>query len=145
MKKIKLPRDVLFHHDLRLMVFRPTGILNERVVDRIVAFLDQAEEQATKPFNRYSDLSQLKAIELDYRYVLRIALHRRSTSVKYPAVKSAFYVATDEAAQIVEIHATVCDYSPLQVVMFREVEAAADWLGVTVDDLQMTVGETRDR
>jgi len=144
MKKIKLPRDVLFHHDLRLMVFRPTGILNERVVDRIVAFLEQAEEVATKPFNRYSDLSQLKSIELDYRYVLRVALHRRGSYTKYPPVKSAFYVTNDEAAQIVEIHATVCDYSPLQVVMFRQLEAAADWLGVTVDDLQMTVGAPRD-
>ena len=145
MKKIKLPRDVLFHHDLRLMVFRPTGIVTEKVVDRIVAFLEEAEKLAAKPFNRYSDLSQLKAIELDYRYVLRVALHRRSTYAKYPPVKSAFYVTGDEAAQIVEIHATVSDYSPLQVVMFRQVEAAADWLGVTVDDLQMTVGATRDR
>ena len=145
MKKIKLPRDVLFHHDLRLMVFRPTGIVTEKVVDRIVAFLEEAEQHAAKPFNRYSDLSQLKAIELDYRYVLRVALHRRSTYAKYPPVKSAFYVTNDEAAQIVEIHATVCDYSPLQVVMFRQLEAAADWLGVTVDDLQMTVGATRDR
>jgi len=145
MKKIKLPRDVLFHHDLRLMVFRPTGIVTEKVVDRIVAFLEEAEQHAAKPFNRYSDLSQLKAIELDYRYVLRVALHRRSTYAKYPPVKSAFYVTGDEAAQIVEIHATVSDYSPLQVVMFRQVEAAADWLGVTVDDLQMTVGATRDR
>src|SRR6188768_4056256 len=91
-RKIKLARDVLLHHDLHLMVLRPAGVLNQRVVDRIIAFLQPAEEQATKPFPRYSDLSQLKAIELDYRYVLRVALHRRATYAKYPPVKSAFYI-----------------------------------------------------
>jgi len=137
MRKIKLPPDVLFHHDLRLMVFRPRGVLNEKVVDRIVNFLKQAEEQADKPFNRYSDLSQLKAIKLEYQYVLRISLHRRASYAKFTPVKSAFYVTNQEAASIVEIHAIVCDYSPLQVAMFKEVPAAAEWLGVSPDDLQI--------
>lgn len=137
MRKIKLPQDVLFHHDLSLMVFRPRGVLNEKVVERIVAFLEKAEQQASRPFNRYSDLSKLQSVKLDYQYILRVSLHRRATYAKFPPVKSAFYVTTEEVASLVEIHAIVCDYSPLHVAMFREVEAAADWLGVSPEDLQV--------
>jgi hypothetical protein len=137
MKKIKLPRDVLFHHDLQLMVFRPRGILDEKVVDEIVAFLEKAEEKADKPFNRYSDLSKLKAIHLDFNYVVRVSLHRRLTYMKRPPVKSAFFVSNEETAHIVDIHILMTDHSPLQVAMFRDVPAAAQWLGVSAEDLQI--------
>ena len=137
MRKIKLPRDVLFDHDLHLMVFRPRGTLNEKVVDEIVAFLEQAEERAHTPFNRYSDLSKLEAIELNFDYVVRISLHRRLTYMKYPPVKSAFYVTSEGAAHVVDIHALMTDHSPLQVAIFEEVEAAAEWLDLAPEDLQI--------
>ena len=92
--KIKLPRDVLFHHDLQLMVFRPRGVLNEKVIDEIVAFLEKAEEKADKPFNRYSDLSKLEAIHLNFDYIVRVSLHRRLSYMKHPPVKTSvsYYV-----------------------------------------------------
>src|SRR5438045_1646600 len=107
--KMKLPPDVLFHHDLRLMVFRPRGILSPKVVDPIVTFLEAEEAKAEKPFNRYSDLSQLEWIKLDFDYVTRISLHRRLSYMKYPAVKSAFYVTNEEAAHIVNVHILMTD------------------------------------
>ena len=44
--KMKLPSDVIFHHDLRLLVYRPTGILNAKEVTRIVEFLEHEEDRA---------------------------------------------------------------------------------------------------
>jgi hypothetical protein len=137
MRKLKLPGDVLFHHDLQLLVFRPRGILDEKVVDEIVAFLEKAEERAEKPFNRYSDLSKIEALDLSFNYVVRVALHRRLTYMKHPPVKSAFFVTTEEVAHIVDIHILMTDHSPLQVAMFREIPGAAAWLGVSVEDLQI--------
>jgi hypothetical protein len=136
-KKIKLPRHMIFHHDLRLMVFRPRGILTEKHVDKDVAMLEAAEDQAKEPFNRFSDLSQLKRIKLDFQYVFRIALHRRLKYAKRPPVRSAFYVTSEEAARVIRVHALVTDYSPLRVQMFEKIEDAAEWLGVSVDDLKM--------
>ena len=139
--KIKLPRDVLFDHDLGLMVFRPLGVLNEKVVDEVVAFLEKAEERATKPFNRYSDLSKLQGIDLKFDTVVRVSLHRRLTYMKHPPVKAAFFVTTEEVAHLVDIHILMTDHSPLQVAMFRDVAAAAEWLGVATEDLQ--IGEEK--
>ena len=53
-----------FHHDLRLMVFRPRGILDEPQVEKVIAMLEKAEAEADRPFNRYSNLSKLDAVDL---------------------------------------------------------------------------------
>lgn len=134
---MKLPPDVLFHHDLRLMVFRPRGVLNQKVVDTIVAFLEDEETKAEKPFNRFSDLSKLDSIRLDFDYVVRVSLHRRLSYMKHPPVKAAFYVTNSEAAHIVNIHILMTDHSPLQCAMFDEISAAAKWLGVSDENLRI--------
>ena len=134
--KLKLPPNVLFHNDLRLMVWRPRGVLNEKSVNTIVAFLEAAEEQADKAFNRFADLSKLDAIDLDLHFVFRVSLHRRLVYAKHPPVKSAFYVTRPEAAHLVRIHAIVTDQSPLQVSMFEDLTEAAEWLGVSKETLE---------
>src|SRR5215471_1301076 len=134
---MKLPRDVLFHQDLRLMVFRPLGVLDERRIDEIVAFLDKEEARAQKPFDRFSDLSKLDVIDLNYEYVLRVSFHRLLSYAECPPVKSAFYVTCPEAANIVKIHASTTDRSSLHVAMFKDIAVAAKWLCVSVEDLQV--------
>jgi hypothetical protein len=135
--KMKLPQDVIFHHDLRLMVFRPRGVLNEKRVDEIIAFLEREEERAETPFNRYSDLSKLQKIDLNFDYVVRVSLHRRLSYMKHAPVKSAFYVSTEEGAHLVNIHILMTDHSPLQVQMFEKVEDAAEWLKISSDNLRI--------
>jgi hypothetical protein len=82
--KMKLPPNVVFHHDLRLMVYRPRGIIDEREVTRIVEFLEREEDRAERPFNRFTDNSKLDAIDLDFQFVFRISLHRRLTYAQRP-------------------------------------------------------------
>ena len=134
---MRLPSYMIFHHDLHLLVFRPRGILTANRVEKDVALLDSAEDQANAPFNRFSDLSHVKAFRMNFREIFQISLHRRLKYGKRPTVKSAFYITTDEAARIVKVHALVTGYSPIRVQMFEELEPAAKWLGVSVADLQM--------
>jgi len=56
---LKLPAHVLFRKDWSLMLWKPHGTLDEAIVKEIVAFIDVAEERASKPFNRFADLSAL--------------------------------------------------------------------------------------
>ena len=135
--KIKLPPNVLFHHDLQLLVFRPRGILREKEINRIVAFLEEAEDRAAKPFNRFTDNSKLDAVDVDFQFVFRISLHRRLVYAKRPPVKSAFYVNSPAIARIVKLHALLTERSPLKVRMFRDFAGAAKWLGVSVETLEM--------
>ena len=49
---LKLPAHVLFRKDLSLILWKPHGILDEVLVNEIVAFIDVAEERTA---NRSTD------------------------------------------------------------------------------------------
>jgi hypothetical protein len=52
---MKLPAHVLFRKELSLIVWKPRGILDQLLVNEIVAFIETAEGRASKPFNRFTD------------------------------------------------------------------------------------------
>ena len=134
---MKLPAHVLFRKDLALMLWKPHGILDEALVNEIVAFIETAEERASKPFNRFTDMSALDMVHLNFKFVFDIALHRRLSYAQHPAVKSAFYVTSPATAHYAKLHAMLTDYSPLDVALFTERAAAAKWLGVPVEALMV--------
>jgi len=131
---LKLPAHVLFRKDLSLMLWKPHGILDEVIVNEIVAFIDIAEERASKPFNRFADLSALDMVDLNFKFVFHIALHRRLSAPHSP-VRSAYNVPSPATAHYAKLHAMLTDYSPLDVALFTEREAAAKWLSVPVEVL----------
>lgn len=134
---MKLPAHVLFRKELSLIVWKPRGILDESLVNEIVVFIDTAEARASKPFNRFADLSALDAVDLNFKFVFHIALHRRLAYARNPPVKSAFYVTSPATTHYAKLHAMLTDYSPLEVVLFAEHAAAAKWLGVPVEALMV--------
>ena len=127
---------MIFHHDLRLLVYRPTGILNAKEVTRIIEFLEHEEDRAAQPFNRFTDNSKLDAVDLDFDFVFKVSLHRRLVYAKHPPVKSAFYINSPAVARVVRVHAILTDRSPLQVKMFKDFASAAKWLGVSEETLR---------
>jgi hypothetical protein len=135
--KLKLPAHVLFRKDLSLMLWEPHGTLDEVFVNEIVAFIDIAEEKASKPFNRFADLSALDMVDLNFKFVFHIALHLRLASASHSPVKSAFYITSPAVAHYAKVHAMLTDYSPLDVALFTEREAAAKWLKVPVEVLMV--------
>jgi hypothetical protein len=136
MKKLVIPSDVSFHPGPRLMIYRPRGILSEDRVEAIVEFLKKAEDKAVRPFNRFTDLSKLDALDLDFKTIIRVSLNRRLFYSQHPPVKSAFYVTSPAAARVVKVHAILTDHSPLVVKMFKELGSAAKWLDVSLSLLQ---------
>src|SRR6266478_2382621 len=116
------------------MLWKPHGILDEVIVNEIVAFIDVAEERASKLFNRFADLSALDMVDLNFKFVFHIALHRRLSAPHSP-VKSPFYGRDPATAHYAKLHAILTDYSTLYVALFTEREAAAKWLSVPVEVL----------
>ena len=131
---MKLPAHVLFRKELSLMLWRPQGILDEALVNEMVAFIDAAEERG-KPFNRFADLSALEAVDLNFNFVFHIALHRRLAYAPHSPVRSAFYVTSQATAHYAKLHAMLTDLSPLDVALFTDRAAAAKWLGVPLEAL----------
>ena len=88
---MKLPAHVLFRKDLSLILRNPRGILDEGTVNEIVAFIEAVEKRNREPLNRFSDLSALDAVDLNFDFVFHVALDRRLSAAPRPVVKSAFY------------------------------------------------------
>lgn len=136
MKKPKLPRHVLFHHDLRLLVWRPLGLLNEKAVNNVITFVGDEEVRSHKPFNRFTDTLLVDAVDLNFRYIFHVALYRRLASLDRLPVKSAILVTDETIAYYGRIHATITRGSPLEVRLFEQRELAAEWLGVSLESLE---------
>jgi hypothetical protein len=134
---MKLPAHVLFRKELSLILWKPRGILDEVLVNEIVAFIEAVERRASKSLNRFSDLSGLDAVDLNFKFVFHVALDRRLSAAPKPAVKSAFYVTSPATTHYIKLHAMLTDYSPLDVSLFTDRVAAAKWLGVPGEALTM--------
>jgi hypothetical protein len=135
--KLDLWATVSFHRDLDLMVWQPRGMLDEEVVDRLVEMLEEAEDETDTPFDRYTDLSKLDVVAVNFDYVFRLSLYRCAVCADRPPVKSAFYVTDRSTAEIALTHAVVAADTPLIVQVFLDKSAAAEWLDVSIDDLEL--------
>jgi hypothetical protein len=133
---MNLPPDIEFNQELGLCLWRPRLILSEAVVNKVIAFLGAKEAMSEKPFNRFSDTVAVDAIDLNFRYIFHVALFRRLSYAGRPPVKSAILVPSIERDRYTKMHALLTRGSPLEVKIFEEREAAAKWLGVSLDVLE---------
>ena len=103
-----------------LLAWRPRGILDQRKVDKIVAFVTEQENRFGKSFNRFIDISRLDSVDLSFNYVFHVALYRRLSRRGRTIIKSAFLVPNVEVSRYIRLHALLTDYSPLKVRIFKE-------------------------
>jgi hypothetical protein len=132
---MKPPPDVLFHHDLRLMVWRPRGTVNEKAINKILEFMGKKETASHEPFNRFTDTSLVESVDLNFRYIFHVSLFRRLSYVGWP-VKSAILVTREELLHYSKLHQILTQGSPIQVRIFQERADAAKWLGVSLETLE---------
>jgi hypothetical protein len=132
-----LPPGILFHRERRLLVYRPRGTLNEHRVNKIIAYLEKEEDEAESPFNRFTDLSKVDVLDLDVNAIIRISLYRRLAYGNYPPIKSAFYVTTNAAAELVKVHVLLTNHSSINAKMFHDLDDSARWLGVSRELLEL--------
>jgi hypothetical protein len=130
---MKLPPDMQFHEDVRLLVWRPRGVLNEIALERIVTLIGDLEASSEIPFNRFTDTTAAEAIDLNFKYVFHAALFRRLAYAGRPPVKSAIFVTGFTVAHYSKLHELLTRSSSIKVRIFEEREAAAKWLGVPVE------------
>jgi len=126
------PSDIQFHEDVRLLVWRPRGVLNEAALKHIVTLIGDLESKSGNPFNRFTDTLAADAVDLNFRYVFHTSLFRRLSYTGRPPVKSAILVSGPTRAHYSKMHAMLTQGSPIKVRIFEEREAAAKWLGVPV-------------
>jgi|ERR1041385_2839982 hypothetical protein len=135
MKNIKFPPDVEFHEDIRLFAYKPSGLLDEASINKVLKVLEELEAKLKEPFNRFCDTSAIDKVELNYQYVIQVSLYRVLTYADRPPVNSAVLVTDSTIGHYFQLHAIITQDSPINVRIFRERKEAAKWLGVPIERL----------
>ena len=132
---MKLPPEVQFHEDIRLVVYRPRGLLDETAINRIVSIIGDLEAKLQEPFNRFFDTLGHDEVELNFRYVIQVSLYRVLSYGDRPPVKSAILATDSTIGHYFQLHAIITEDSPINVRIFQKREDVAKWLGVPIERL----------
>jgi len=133
--KLPLPSGVEFHEDIRLLVYRPRGLVNKAAVNKIITVIGELEIRLKEPFNRFSDTVAADAVDLNFEYIIDVSLYRRRFYGKRPPIKSAILATDATLIHYGKVHALLTQGSPINVRIFQKREEAAQWLGVPVERL----------
>ena len=132
---MKVASDVEFHEDIRLLIYRPRGLIDEPAIKKVVSVLEDLEAKLQKPFNRFSDTLEADEVELNFKYVIQVSLCRRLAYAGHPPVKSAILARDSTMIHYARLHALLTQGSPINVRIFQDREEAAKWLGVPIERL----------
>src|SRR5215472_5756008 len=132
---MKLPPDVEFHEDVRLLIYRPRGLIGEATVNKIIAVIEEIEAASREPFNRFSDASEAHEVELNFRYVIEVSLHRRQAHAGRVPVKSAILATDSTLVHYARLLVMLTEGSSIKVRVFADRREAAQWLGVPIEVL----------
>src|SRR5215475_8375673 len=135
---MKLPSNVEYHEDLHLFIHRPRGLLSEATINQVVGALEDLEAKLQEPFNRFLDTLAADEVELNFKYIIQISLHRRLSYAGHPPVKSAILATDSTIIHYGRLHAVLTQGSPINVRVFQDRKEAADWLKVPVERLIVT-------
>ena len=132
---MKLPPDVAFQEDIRLLMYRPRGLVNEAAINKILTALEDLEATLQEPFNRFTDTTAADEIELNFKYVIQFSLHRRLSYAGRPPVKSAILATDSTMIHYAKLHGVLTQGSPINVRIFNNRQESADWLNVPIERL----------
>ena len=132
---MKLPPELEFHEDIRLLIYRPRGLVNEAALNKTLSALEDLEAKLEKPFDRFTDTLAADEVELNFKYVIQFSLHRRLAYAGHPSVKSAILATDSTMIHYGKMHAVLTQGSPIKVRVFQDRNEVAQWLGVPVERL----------
>ena len=138
----KLPPDIEFHQDIRLLIYRPRGLINEAEINRVIGIIEGIEAASQQPFNRFSDTSETHEVELNFHYVIQASLHRRLAYKGRAPVKSAILATDSTIVHYARLLILLTEGSSIKVRVFADCAEAAKWLGVPVE-LLIAKGSSR--
>jgi len=138
---MKLPPEIKFHQDIRLLIYRPHGLIDEAAINKVTSVIEELEANTQEPFNRFSDTSEAHDVELNFRYVIHVSLHRRLAHEGRAPVKSAILATEPTLVHYARLLVLLTEGSSIKVRVFHEREEAAQWLGVPVELLTTDTAE----
>jgi len=137
--------EIEFHQDIRLLIYRPSGLIDEAAINKVISVIEDLEASTQEPFNRFSDTTEAHEIELNFRYVIQVSLHRRLFHKGRAPVKSAILATDSTLIHYARLVMLLTEGSSIEVRVFQDRNEAAQWLGVPIELLAKTTdGETAE-
>jgi hypothetical protein len=102
---MKLPPEVQSYEDVRLFVYRPRGLIDEPAIKKVVSVLEDLEVKLQAPFNRFADTLAAHEVELNFKFIIQVSLHRRLAYAGRPPVKSAILATDSTMIHYARLHA----------------------------------------
>ena len=130
---MKLTPEIEFHPDIRLLVYRPRGLIDEAGINEVIGVIEDLEAETQEPFNRFSDTTDAHEVELNFKYVIRVSLHLRLSHTGRAPVKSAILATDSTLVHYGRLLVLLTQGSSINVKVFQDREKAAQWLGVPIE------------
>jgi hypothetical protein len=142
---MEAPPEIEFHQDIRLLIYRPSGLIDEGAINKVIRVIEDLEASTQEPFNRFSDTTEAHEIELNFRYVIQVSLHRRLFHKGRAPVKSAILATDSTLIHYARLVMLLTEGSSIKVRVFQDRNEAAQWLGIPIELLAKTTdGETAE-
>jgi hypothetical protein len=146
-KSMPGPPHLRFYTAHRLVAWQPLDVLDDRLLDDIVAWILIIEKTST-PFNRFIDFSRLTKISVHIDHVFEVAQERAETFAGATPVRTAIYCNALVGFGIARLYESLMEGTPIKVSAFRDLPSAAEWLSVpaailTLSDDPASHGEPR--
>ena len=132
---MNFPPGVEFHEDIRLLVYRPCGLIDEAAINNIIAVVERLEIEKWSHFNRYYDMCGATEVKLNLKYVTDASIHRRLSHRGRKPVKSAILAKDWDLVHYGQLFELLTQGSSIKVRVFQDQNDAAKWLGVPVERL----------
>jgi hypothetical protein len=130
---MKLLPEIEFHPDIRLLVYRPRGLIDEAAINNVISVIQELEAATQEPFNRFSDSTNTHEVELNFRYAIHVSLHRRLAHKGRAPVKSAILATDSTVLHYARLLALMTHGSSIKVQVFQDRKQVAEWLGVPLE------------
>ena len=124
-----------FYESDALLIARPTGILDKEMAESLVDVIEIKEELIETGFDRFCDLTGLDGIHVSCAEIWQLAVRRSAFNPNNIHVKSAFLATDPLAFGIARMYEQLLNSPRIEVRVWGDLQAAADWLGVTPDKL----------
>jgi len=120
----------------QLVSWQPQGILDDLMLDQIAEWLVTIEK-VSRPFKRFVDLSRLSTVAVRTRHVFDFARKRAEQFAGTQAVRAGLFSDDWVGFGIASLYEKLMENTPIDAQAFRDLQGAAEWLGVPVEVLKL--------
>ena len=119
----------------KVLVVRLRGVFDAPIAQKLADFIEIKEVEVETGFDRFCDLTHIEGIHLSTADIVRLADRRRAFNPNDIHVKSAFWATDPLGFGIARMYEQLLRSPRIEVRVWRDTQAAADWLGIKLDRL----------